>query len=280
MRIRKSGTIGLFTLLVLATTALAQSANVEQFDMSGMKGNGLTQWAIRLGVIAHKSGDMQDAAKIQGELAEYYNKVGDSTRARAAMQAQATALQAAAGGAGASAAQSYGSPAPMNNPPPGQMAAMSGPQQQAPQNYSPPAPQNYPQPAQQNYSPQLQSPPSPQASAEASYAPPDLAAASTGSQILQGSFYYVSKGVQHTWAFSSDGTIEITTQSNAGGENKSSTSRGVYSISSGTLELRRAGAPDDPAVQKSARKYAIILLGPNGTQGIIVNGTQMQVKNW
>lgn len=246
-------------LLFASAAASAQSPNPEQFDMSGMQGNGLRQWAIKLSVIAHKSGDMKDAAKIQEQLADYYAEKGDSARSRAATAAQALALQMLS--SGGNPTTSYPQTTPSMNPSANPGGGGTTPPSS---NYVPPS------------NPSTYGPGGPTG-------PPSTSSSSDVGSMLQGSYTFTNpgNGVQSTWDFSPDGSYRY---SKVGADSFSapSTESGTYSISGGTLEMRpnsASGSPGGTVSNGTVHRYKVTVQGPGGRDGLILNGHQLQRKN-
>ena len=247
-------------LFLAAAAASAQSPNAEQFDLTGITGNGLRQWAIKLQVIAHKSGDMKDAAKIQEELADYYGEKGDSVRARTATAAQALALQMLSGGGGGPPTQ-YPPVTPPTNPPvnPGDGGSTMPPSS----NFIPPS--------------------GPPTNTPGGVTGPSASVSTDPGSTLQGSYTFTnaSNGVQSTWDFSADGSYRYT-KVGANSFSAPTTETGTYSISGGTLEMRASAASNAPggaASNGTVHRYKVQVIGPGGRDGLILSGHQLQRKN-
>lgn len=255
-------------LILAAGAASAQSPDVENFDISGLK-SGLRAWTIRLEVIAHTSGDMKDAAKIQQDLSEYYSSKGDSTRARTAMAAQVAALQILSGGGPTS-------PTSPTVTPPTPSPQTTGPSVNPGDGGSSTSP-----------------PPTvPSANLVTNTEPTDDA----GGTSIEARYYYMAGGVLHTWDFSANGTYLYTEVVSGAGFSGRSSERGTYTISGGILEVRakkktdattstvtggdRSTLTGDTEASNEVRRYKVRLIGPSGRDGMVLNGIQMKRKSW
>jgi hypothetical protein len=267
MRFSRAGAAIAFgiAMLVFARMAPAQSPAVENFDVSGLKG-GLRAWTIRLEVIAHTSGDIKDAAKIQQDLVEYYSSKGDSTRARTAMAAQAAALQRLSGGGPTSPTVTPPTPSPQPTGPsvnPGDGGSTTSPPPTVP---------------------------------SANFVTNTEPTEDTGGTTIEARYYYMAGGVLHTWDFSADGTYLYTEVVSSGGFSGRSSERGSYTISGAVLEVRakkktdattstvtggdRSTLTGDTGASHEVRRYKVRLIGPFGRDGMVLNGIQMKRKTW
>lgn len=116
------------------------------------------------------------------------------------------------------------------------------------------------------------------------------------SGAIAASYYYMDRGILHTWDFAADGTYLYTEATRGAGFSRRTSERGTYLISGNTLEVhptRQTGATASGTTggnvntltagtdsKREARRYRVKLIGPAGKEGMVLDGVRMKAKTW
>jgi hypothetical protein len=292
----------LLSLFFLPLAAAAQSGtNTEQFDLTGIRGRGTVEAALRQRATVHRTGDIANAVALQRDLAAYYRTHADTARARQAAEKAGTALPSgvAAPTQGSEKAPEFGS---TKAPAFGSVKAPTYGSVKAPTYGSVKAPSYGSASAPSSDSTKAPSPGS--AHAPKSGTPGGLVtiplakpAPAPGPGAMKASFYHMNgPSSETTWDFLADGTCLKTSIGGGTGVSARSSERGTYTISNGTLEVhftRKTGASTTTVTggdrstltgstqqASEVHRYAIELLGTNGSGGMVLDGVTYKVKTW
>lgn len=106
-----------------------------------------------------------------------------------------------------------------------------------------------------------------------------------------GNYFQMKDGALDKWDFSADGTFAHEGAAAGGGYSRTTSERGVYTISGNTITLQFCcsasgiisgpvvGASQGAAVSGPVRLYFGVI-GPNGEQGIVLGSDQLKKRPW
>lgn len=233
--------LGIAALLVCPL--LAQTSIAEKFDLSGMplKPSNFAEQSIQEMIQSHHPGDLQDAARIQHKLAGYYAGNGDQARARVA-------------GNRAALAEYHGaSPSPAATPHTSIPIASETCDARSPMYSGTPAP-------------------------------------------FTGLWYLYSGGSsEETWEFWGDSMFRHTWIAAGYGTSTRTSERGRFHVSGNRITLHitsQTGGTVSPSVggmgslltggaecKDETRRVGFELLGPQGANGILLDGARLKFRN-
>lgn len=232
--------LGIAVLLVCPL--LAQTSVAERFDLSGMpsRPTNFAEQSIQAMIQGHRPGDLQDAALIQHKLARYYADKGDRARARTAEDRAALAEHSGS-------APSYGAvPSPAFGP---------------------------------------------WESCEARN--PMFA----GTQAPFTGLWYLYNGgsSEETWEFFGDSMFRHTWIAAGSGTSARTSERGRFRVSGNSITLHvtsQTGGTVSPSAgahgslltggtecKEETRRLSFRLLGPEGADGILLDGVKLKFRN-